>query len=68
MSWLSDWSKRIKLTIDSDKIDSTLVDFPVAITLASGINTTGIFNELSTVSGTKKIAITTDNGTCKCYV
>jgi len=41
-SWLSDWSKRIKLTIDHTKIDNTLVDFPVNITLVSG---TGINNK-----------------------
>ena len=42
-SWLSDWSKRIKLTIDKDKIDSTLVDFPVGITLISG---SGVYEDL----------------------
>jgi hypothetical protein len=41
-SWLGSWANRIKLTIDHTKIDSTLVDFPVNITLASG---TGINNK-----------------------
>jgi len=67
-TWLSDWSKRIKLTIDKDKIDSTLVDFPINITLASGTNAAGVFSELSTVSGTKKIAVTTNDGTTQCPV
>lgn len=66
--WLSDWAKRIKLTIDSTKIDGYLTNFPTLVTLTSGINATGIFNELSHVSGAKKIAMTTSNGTSQCYV
>lgn len=38
-SWLTDWSKRLKLTIDSSKVDNDLADFPVAITIVSGTNT-----------------------------
>jgi hypothetical protein len=68
MAWLSDWSKRIKLTIDSWYIDENLTDFPVLLTLVSGTNSANVFNELVTVSGTKKIAITTDNGISQCYV
>lgn len=67
-NWLTNWSKRIKLTIDHTKVDTTLVDFPIAVTLASGTNTEPVFDELSTVSGTKKIALTTDDGTSQCYV
>lgn len=51
-NWLSNWSKRIKLTINKDKIDSNLSNFPVLIKISfgSGINNkdlTGIFDEMS---------------------
>jgi len=68
MAWLSDWSKRIKFTVDSWYVDENLTDFPLLVTLISGTNSADVFNELSTVSGTKKIAVTTDNGTSQCYV
>ncbi|MEA2096814.1 MAG: LamG domain-containing protein, partial [Candidatus Cloacimonadota bacterium] len=60
----SEWTNKIKLTVDSSKVDEDLTDFPVLITLSSetGItdfDVTDVFDELSTVSGTKKIAITT---------
>lgn len=42
MDWLGDWANRMKITIDSNKIDEDLSYFPVAITLASG---TGILNQ-----------------------
>lgn len=57
-SWLGDWNKRIKLTIDKDRVDEDLYDFPVSITLASGTgitssDVTDVFDELSVVaSGT----------------
>jgi hypothetical protein len=44
-SWLDDWAKRIKLTIDQTKIDSSLTDFPVLVTLSSGVQS-DFFNEL----------------------
>jgi len=64
MSWLNTWSKRIKLTVSGTEITEDLTDFPVLITLSSGTgitntDTTSVFDELVTVSGTKKIAITT---------
>ena len=58
MGWLSDWKKRIKITIDHNKVDSDLTDFPVGIVLASGTgilsqDVTDVFDELTTVtSGT----------------
>lgn len=70
MSWLTDWVKRIKLTIDYTKVDTTLVDFPISITLSSStgitnVDTTSVF---TTISGnSKKIAITTDDGLSQCY-
>jgi len=73
VGWLDGWSKRIKITIDKDKVDADLSNFPLPIYLSasSGQNNndvTSIFDELSTVSGTKKIAVTTSNGTTQCYV
>jgi len=37
MSWLSGWAKRIQLDIDSFYVDEDLTDFPVLITLSSGV-------------------------------
>ena len=59
--WNSD--NKLKLIIDSSKVDGELTDFPVNITLSSeagstGYDATAVFDELSTISGTKKIAIT----------
>ncbi|RKZ08244.1 hypothetical protein DRQ25_09545 [Candidatus Fermentibacteria bacterium] len=57
-NWLGDWAKRIKLTVDSSKVYSTLHDFPMLVTLVSGTgitnqDVTDVFNELSTTnSGT----------------
>jgi len=55
----NDWGNKIKLTIDSSKVDEDLTDFPVLITLSSGTgitsyDTTAVFDELEpdTVSGT----------------
>jgi len=58
------WSKRIKLTISGSEITEDLTDFPVLITLSSGTginntDVTAVFDELATVFGTKKIAVTT---------
>ena len=54
--WLtgsSYWAKRMELAIDNTDIDYTLVNFPLAVTLASGTNAAGVFDELATpVSGT----------------
>lgn len=63
MSWLNTWAKRIKLTVSGTEITEDLTDFPILITLASGTgindaDITSIFDELTTVTGTKKIAVT----------
>ena len=73
MSWLYGWSKRIKLTIDHERIDGDLTNFPVLMTLASEVgrnsmDVTNVFDELITVSGTKKIAVTTSDEETQCYV
>ncbi len=55
MTWLDTWKNRIKITVDGEKIsESSLTDFPVLITLASGVginnaDVTDVFDELSVV-------------------
>ena len=73
MAWLTNWAKRIELTIDSTKVDSVLSNFPVLVKISnsSGIDTTdvtSVFTELGSDSNRKKIAATTDNGITQCYV
>lgn len=68
MTWLADWSKRIKLTIDHERVDEDLTDFPVSIYLsaASGIgdvDVSAIFDELTSDDNRKKIAVTDLDGT-----
>ena len=51
MGWLGDWANRYELTIDGDRIDGDLTNFPALITLASGsgltnLDTTDVFTEL----------------------
>jgi len=69
-TWLMGWAKRVKLTIDSNDVDSELTDFPVLVHLcaSSGINggdVSFVFDEVG--SNSKKIAVTTADGT-ECYV
>lgn len=73
MAWLSNWAKRIELTIDSGDIDAALVDFPVLIHLstASGrtaVDVSCVFDELTLDANRKKIAVTTSDGQTQCYV
>jgi len=67
-----DQKKVFELTIDGSKIEEDMIDLPVMIHLASGTGITNadvtpVFDELLSVSGTKKIAITTYSGD-QCYV
>ena len=69
--WLPGWDKRVKITIDSGDIDSTLTDFPILIYLSdsSGINAENIsfvFDEVG--ASFLKIAVTLSDGTTECYV
>ena len=73
MAWLSGWetAKRIPITIDSSKVDSTLTNFPILVKLSasSGINSqdvTDVFDELAAFS--KKFAITNSGSTEQYYV
>ena len=73
MAWLGTWAKRIAITIDHTKVDADLTDFPVCIHLAAaaGISSddvSAVFDELTTDSNRKKIAVTTSDGTTQCYV
>ena len=68
--WLSGWDKRVKITIDNNDVDSPLSNFPVLVHLSnsSGRNNddaTFVFDEVG--SNSKKIAVTTSDGT-QCYV
>jgi hypothetical protein len=70
-AWLTGWDYRRKITIDSDKIDADLTDFPLLIALSdtcgmSGQDLTGIFSRIG--ANSKKIALTTSDGTTQCYV
>lgn len=71
MAWLSGWSKRIKLTSDSDTVDSTLSNFPALVYLStsSGISSadvSAVFDEIG--SNCLKIAVTQSDGIKQCYV
>ncbi len=61
-SWLTDWSKRIKLTIDHTNIDSRLADFPIAVTVVSGTNTEPVIMD-TVVSGGITDNFNAPNGT-----
>jgi hypothetical protein len=69
--WLSGWNKRVKIAIDHNDVDSVLSDFPVLVYLSSNSgrdndDVTFVFDEIG--SNSKKIAVTTDDGTTQCYV
>jgi len=58
----NDWANRFRISVDISKVDEDLTDFPVCITLASGVgisnyDATDIFDELISISGTKNIAV-----------
>jgi hypothetical protein len=72
-SWLSGWSDRIKITIDHTKISSSLSNFPILlhISRSSGIGSddvSAVFDEMTSDTNRKKIAVTTSDGTTQCYV
>src|SRR6056297_1096871 len=71
MDWLSGYSKRKKLTIDSTKIDSDLSHFPLPIPLGTSVgasdqDVTDIFDEVG--SDYLKIAVTMVDGETQLYV
>jgi len=54
MAWLDNWANRLELTIDHERVDEDLTDFPVLITLSSGVgrnnfDATVVFDELAEI-------------------
>lgn len=73
MAWLSGYDKRVKITIDSSKVGSTLTDFPVFMPIDSSVglgnnDLTPLTDDLGSSTYRKKIAVTTSNGTTQCNV
>lgn len=71
MAWLSGYSKRRKLALDSSVIDSDLTHFPVPIPLGTSVGITdtdvsSIFDEVG--SDYLKIAVTSSDGETQLYV
>jgi FlaG/FlaF family flagellin (archaellin) len=71
--WLTGWSKRVMVTIDSGDIDEGLTDFPVMVHLGTSVGNDGgdvsfIFDELGGDADRRKIAVTTDDRETECYV
>lgn len=72
MAWLSDWAKRIKITVDHADIDNDLdyIPFLVYLSASSGNNSrdvSGVFDELTSDANRYKIAVTTSDGTTQTY-
>jgi len=66
MAWLSGWDRRrIRFTIDSGKVDSTLTHFAVMIKLTSAHG--AVFDELTADANRFKIAFTKADGTTELY-
>jgi hypothetical protein len=68
MTWLTGWSKRLKMEIDELRIDENLSNFPVMINLSSGtgintFNAEDVFNTITPISGTLFSEDFTANGT-----
>ncbi len=68
--WLEGWSKRRQITVDHDKIDSPLNDFPVPVFIngSAGLDNDdviSVFDEVGTSS--KKIAVTGPSGNEQLY-
>ena len=73
MAWLSGFSKRVEITIDSAKITAALANFPVYIHLSDSCGTasadiSAIFDDLVSTANKYKIAVTTSDGESQCYV
>lgn len=73
MAWLTGFTNRLKITIPSDNIDSTLTDFPILLKLTTDCGLTGfdaslVFDELELDANRFKIAVTASDGTTQRYV
>ena len=73
MAWLAGFTNRLKITIPSDNVDSTLTDFPILLKLSTDCGLTGfdaslVFDELASDANRFKIAVTASDGTTQRYV
>lgn len=73
MAWLSNWAKRIEITIADTNVDSNLTDFPILVYLSTSSGTgaadvSAVFDELGSDANRKKIAVTSSDGTTQLYV
>jgi len=73
MAWLAGFTKRLKITIPSDYVDSILTDFPILLKLSTDCGLTGfdaslVFDELALDANRFKIAVTASDGTTQRYV
>lgn len=66
MPTLAGYNRRIKLTVDSTKIDSDLTAFPIAIHLDS-THGEEVFAELGSDANRKKVAFTSSDGITQLY-
>jgi hypothetical protein len=69
--WLSDWAKRIEITVNSAYIDEDVTHYPIPIILGASVgegsdDLSCIFDEVG--SNRKKIAVTKYDGTTQIYV
>jgi len=72
-NWLSDWDKRVKITLDHNDIDAALSNFPILVYLSTSSgrdsdDVSFVFDELGNDANRKKIAITKADGITQCYV
>jgi len=72
-TWLPNWRKRIKITLDKDQVAASLSNFPVPIYLSASSGQTSadvsaVFDELTSDANRFKIAITEEDGTTQLYV
>jgi hypothetical protein len=68
--WLSGWANRVPLSIDQSRIDATLKDFPVLVSLgkSSGMNEKDLSQIIDQLGDNPlKIALTTSDGVTQCY-
>ena len=67
MAFLTGWAKRIKITADKDVVDSDLSHFPLTVRLGTAVgigdvDTSCVFDELTSDANRKKIAVTKSDG------
>jgi hypothetical protein len=71
--WLTGFDQRIRLTIDSSKIDTNLSNFPVMVHLSTSTGITNsdvsaVFDELGADGNRKRIAVTKDDAMTEMFV